>query len=493
MEEIIFTPLYRKGAALYIFLIISLGFSGYAIVRILNDSFNTTDRWCFSIALCSIFWVISYILAVLVIFKSIYLFSTAYLIALILFHLGLIYQCMIGYVRVQFLWNNRALIPWLESAGWHVILALSAFGIGFSVSVMTGKRYPKYCDAQKVLRTKKNAHWSAIGLVVASIIFFLFALKSYGNLLDYARHEIFASRADSRGFGAFMMIFPGSVLVYFFSATTGGQKRIGIFLAAFAFLVFMAAGYRSAALFPLLIGSVLWVKSGRRLPIWVLAGGVAVVLTVIATSGYLRTMGKYSELGLDDVSRAFNESRMESSISEMGASINVLASVLQLVPSVDPYRYGSSYVHSVIDAIPNITPNINTEKSREFFEEKSILDPRSIQKMRPADWITYRIAPWHFKKGYGVGFSAIAEAYLNFSTVGVLIIFMFIGYVLGRLDTIPLFQNSYIFMFSTAMLWPLVRTVRNDSSNFFKPMIFTLCILMIWWGASRVFLGKKVV
>lgn len=481
----------KKNSTALMLLIISLVLAGYSILEISGSSLGDKD-WYYPITTCSSLWICCYLIAAIKTFKHIYLFSTAYLTALIMFHLGLFYQRSFGSVEFPQSWEHGSFSPWLENAGWHIILALSAFGIGFSIAISTGKSYLKEIDDKHIDRAKKAAHWSAIGLMLASLIFFLFALRSYGNLLNYARHEIFSSSADSRGFGAFMMIFPGSVLLYFFSAITRKQKVFGIGLALFAFLMFMFTGYRSAALFPSLVGVALWVKSGRALPLPLMAGGVILVLSLIAASGYLRTMGKYSDLKIDDVSKALDEASIESSISEMGASVKALASVLQLVPKTDGYRYGASFAYSVIDAFPNISLNINTEGSREHAINKKMSDKDAIRKMRPADWLTYRIAPWHFSHGYGVGFSAIAEPYLNFGTSGVLIFFIVLGYALGRLDSLPLFQSPHLFIFSAAMLWPLIRTVRNDSSNFFKPLVFSLLILVLWWGISKVFLNKKI-
>lgn len=481
----------KRNSAIFILFIVSLILTGYAIVKITGSSLGD-EGWYDPITLCSILWITCFVIAALTTFKHIYLFSSAYLTALIMFHLGLFYQRSFGETIFSWSWERGSFSPWLESAGWHINLALAAFGIGFSVAIFTGKFYRRDVDKQAIERAKKAAHWSSVGLMLASLIFFLFAFKSYGNLLNYARHELFSSHADSRGFGAFMMIFPGSVLCYFFSAITLRQNIFGTVLAVFVFLMFMITGYRSAALFPALVGVALWVKSGRRLPLPVVACGVVVVLILIAASGYLRTMGKYSELDINDVSKALNKARIKSSISEIGASVNALASVLQLVPKVDDYRYGSSYVISIIDAFPNIGLNINIEESREYAVRQRFSDADAVRQMRPADWLTYRIAPWHFSKGYGVGFSAIAEPFLNFGTTGVLVFFVLLGYALGRLDCVPLFRNPYLFIFCTTMLWPLIRTVRNDSSNFFKPVAFTLLILLFWWGISRMFLNKKI-
>jgi oligosaccharide repeat unit polymerase len=288
-----------------------------------------------------------------------------------------------------------------------------------------------------------------------------------------------------------MMIFPGSVMLYYFSAISKKQKLFGLSFVVFAFLMFMFAGYRSAALFPTLIGVALWVKSGRKLPLPIVAGGVFLVLILIATSGNLRTMGKYSELELSDVSKALDEANIDSSISEMGSSVKALASVLQLVPTTDGYRYGGSYLRAFTDSFPNIGFNINKDASREYAVKQKANDPDAIRRMHPADWLTYRIAPWHFEHGYGVGFSAIAEPFLNFGTAGILFIFIILGYGLGRLDSIPIYQSPYLFVFSASMLWPLIRTVRNDSTNFIKPFVFTFLILLFWWMFSKFFLKKS--
>lgn len=480
----------RKNFATHVLFAISIIISLLALEEIITEPVGDLD-WYMPIVLCSTFWIIIYLIAAWRTFKHIYLFSTAYLTPLVLFHLGLLYQRAVGNVRFPSSWEHGSFSPWLENAGWHSVLALSAFGIGFSIAVSSGKNYLKEISPQLILNSKKIGHWSSIGLLIASIISFILAIQSYGNILNYARHEIFSSNVDSRGLGVFMMIFPGTVLLYYFSAITRRQKIIGLNLVLFAFLLFMFAGYRSLALFPAIVGVALWKKSGRKIPFPFMIGGMFLVLILIAASGYLRTMGKYSELNLNDVNKALDKSSIEDSISEMGASVKALASVLQLVPRTDDYRYGRSYVHSIFDSFPNIGLKINSESSRESAMQQKNTDPDALIRMRPADWLTYRIAPWHFKHGYGVGFSAIAEPFLNFGTFGVFIIFVVLGFGLGKLDSIPLYQSPKVFVFSASMLWFLVSTVRNDSSNLFKPFTFTLLILVLWWIFSKLFFKKS--
>ncbi len=481
----------NRNVSIYILLIFSVVIAGFSIVEIINKPTGDTG-WYFAIIFFSSLWIALYIIAAWRTFKHIYLFSTAYLTALIMFHLGLFYQRVIGDIKFPSSWEHGSFSPWLESAGWHTILALSAFGIGFAIAVSSGKNNLKFINPILIGHVKKVGHWSSIGLLVASVVFFIFAIYSYGNIFNYARHEIFSSHADSRGFGVFMMIFPGSVLLYLFSASNRNQNLFGLGLALFAFVIFMFSGYRSTALFPCLVGVVMWIKSGRKIPVLVVVSGISIILVLIAASGYLRTMGKYSELSLTDVTKALDEASIESSISEMGSSVKALASVLQLVPNKDEYRYGSSYAHSLIDSLPNIGVRVNIEGSREHALQEKNTDPDALQQLRPADWLTYRIAPWHFSRGYGVGFSAIAEPYLNFGTIGVLFFFIGLGFVLGKLDSIPIYQSPRVLVFSASMLWFLISTVRNDSSNLFKPCVFTILILLAWWAFSKIVLMKNI-
>ena len=78
------------------------------------------------------------------------------------------------------------------------------------------------------------------------------------------------------------------------------------------------------------------------------------------------------------------------------------------------------------EMFPNIGGNINSEKSRLARKNQATFDQSELVKMAPADWITYRLNRWKFDNGQGVGFSAVAEPYLNFGTAGVVLFFVFL-------------------------------------------------------------------
>ncbi len=467
----------------------------YALYELLTEN-RYVGNWAVNITITSLVWMSAFIILTYKHYKSIYLFSTAYIVVLVLFHLSLTLKQGLG-GDIPYNWgvlDYPKFNVWLGKAGWHVVLALCSFGIGVGLSAYSTKvRYIKKGEAEKIRQTVfAAARWSSIGLFAASAIFFVWAIASYGNILNYSRAEIFSSRADSRGFGAFTMVFPGAVMLYLLASENRKQMITGMCLCAFAFVLFMFSGYRAVALYPALVGTVIWVKSGRKLPVWLAVAGVVVVLFAISVAGILRTMGAYSELGEEELNKAIEGSSIEHSINTMGQTGALLAHVIRLVPKVDSYRYGSSYMYAFVDSIPNVGFKVDSSHSRDTLGQKALSDPEVISKMVPSDWMTYRIIPEQFKLGFGTGFTTIGEAYLNFSTPGVIVFFFILGYLIGKLDHKEIMYNPYLFLFCVTMLWPLMKTVRNDFSNFLKPAMFNLIILLLFWGIARLYLGKRL-
>jgi len=292
----------------------------------------------------SLAWIVIYLAATYSYFKTLYLLGSAYLVALFMFHLGLIYQIAVGIVTAAN-WTTGSMAPWMEAAAWFVVLALCSFGIGNALAIMVKK--PKKSPVEPVNlqrnRTLSFLRSQAMGLGLACICFLIMTIISYGNIFAYSRAELFNLQTDTRGFGVLMMVLPGAVTLFVLAAQTATQKLIAYSLGIFVFLVIMLSGYRSAALFPALVGTVLWVKSGRRIPAVVAVSGVLFVLMAISVVGVFRQMGSYDSLNAEKLQTSLDNASLDSSITEMGQSVGVLANVIKLVPAVDNHNYGNSY------------------------------------------------------------------------------------------------------------------------------------------------------
>lgn len=453
------------------------------IIALLNIfvPFSENKNWEMNVSVVFIFWAICFILCTYARFKTLYLFINAYIMPLCLFHLGIVIPNGLKFFD-NFTWQNSASFQvWLEHASWYVILSLACIGVGFGFSIRK-KNLLIYNDDVK-LKIKKvfnNLFLDGIGLLIASVTFLIMAFVSLGNLFNYSRADFFHGVGDTRGLGLFMMCLPSAAVLLMIGATSPKEKFFAKIIAFCSFSLFLLSGYRSAALFPTLVGVIIWVKVKNKIPIVISVCLIFFVLFTIPIVGMLRSYGPYNEINIQHIKKSIEQSNVNDAFIELGSTIGVLAHTLRLVPDKDEFRYGMTYVKALQDSIPNIMPEMNKSYRKES-SNKAMLDNKVIGKMVvPSDWVTYRIAPDKYHKGEGVGFSAIGEPYLNFGIVGVVIFFVAIGYCLGRLDDSYLLDKPNLLLFICAMFWFLIRTVRNDFSNFIKPAIFILIILTIW-------------
>jgi len=467
-----------------------LGF--YSLLNIFQGV-DGGDGWPLQVVVLTALYIGVYVFCTYKYFKTLYLFSNAYLLAFTIFHLGLVIQIVFGIIPGG-AWIAGSFSVWVELACWYILLAMAMFVMGFSIGLMarvTRAASPEIRLAYKK-KTLKFARYSSFGLLLAAVIFFFFAIRSYGNLLEYMRADLYGDGNDSRGLGVFMMIFPGAATLMLVSSQTKVQTRRALFLAGFSFLLFMFSGYRSGALFPCLIGVILWVKTGRSFPKWLAVTMLSVVVISISVFGAFRQMGAFGDLGMDELKSSYEQSSVTASFSELGQTAGIVAHTLRLVPDVNNHFSGASYWRALRGMFPNVGFNVNAKNSRSDLTDDIKMDDRALSKLNPSSWLTYHIKPAQFAKGGGVGFSTVAEPYLNFGVGGVVIFFLLLGYFMARLDSLDLFVHPFLFVFCGSILWFLVRTVRNDFANFLKPLGFMIIILIIWHISLR-FIGRRTI
>jgi oligosaccharide repeat unit polymerase len=452
--------------------------------------------WSTEVSVVSLVYLGTFFVLSLLLFKTPYLFTGVYLLALSLFHLGITVPESLGLLQtvpessglIQVgNWRSGSLVKWLEQAGWYTVLALACIGIGFSLSVTPTRLRKMYqpMDPERKNQTLSLAFQNGIGLLLASGVMLGLAIASFGNLLSYSRVDFFRGTGDTRGLGVFLMTFPSAVTLVLIGARTRLQRLFAWLLFLFGFALIMLSGYRAAALYPMLIGAAVWVKVGRRIPMLYATIAGLILVMAISAIGILRTY-RYQEMDSKKLEHSVESSRVEDTFVTLGQTGGLLAHVLRLVPHTDPFRYGWTYVQYVQASIPNITGSIN-KSDRSIALRDSRTDPKAIARTPPSDWLTYRVLPEKFAVGEGVGFTGIGEPYLNFGLPGVVIFFVVLGYFLGRLDLSNLLEHPAMLVFSTAILWRLIQTVRDDFGNFIKPMVFIYIMLMLWRMVLRIF------
>lgn len=434
--------------------------------------FARADRdWAKLVSIVSLVWASIFVFSGYLQQGTIYRFSNFYVAMLMLFHLGVTYSGAFSiYDNVR--WSAD---PWLIRANWYVILSLGCFGIGHVPALHPVASTVAKEHTECVLHV---AYWYGLGLLMASVIFLIIAIASLGNLLAYSRVDFFRGAGDTRGLGVFLMVFPSALLLLAIGSTTRVQQLFATVIGVLGFLLLLLSGYRTSALFPAIQGGIIWVKTGRRIPRTLALTTIFLFALAVSMIGTLRQAGSYDSLDSEDLKRSVESSSLRDTFL-LGQTGGLLGHVLRLVPIHDPFRYGETYFNAFLDSLPNITGTMQ-ESARAAAIREAMSDPTALARMPPSDWLTYHIAHWAFGKGQGVGFTTIGEAYLNFGTVGVVLFFLLLGFLLGKLDTVCLLRNPRLLLFCSTMLWHLMRTVRDDFANFIKPAVFTFIVLALW-------------
>jgi hypothetical protein len=102
----------------------------------------------------------------------------------------------------------------------------------------------------------------------------------------------------------------------------------------------------------------------------------------------------------------------------------------------------------------------------------------SARELSPSDWITFTVAPWTHAAYGGLGYSAVAEPWLNFGIAGVAGVFVLLGFLVGRLDVaLASRPTRRVAALAAVLLMPLFLTVRNDAENFVRPAVWGLVLV----------------
>lgn len=462
------------GSASVLFALVSLA-------NLLGDQSGNAS-WPYLVLVATIAWLLVYVPCAYRKFKSMYLFSNAYLLTILVFHFSHIVMYVLGVEQMNYLVEGTMSI-WYERASWYVSLAIACFGIGMALS-RDATAGTDATNSTAIERTRRVGRWAGWGLLCASIVALGMLVVSVGNIFQYSRMDIYGGIGDSRGLGFLLIVLPSALLLLICTANTFASRLLSFSIAGACMLVILFLGERSAVLFPGLVAVIVWRKMGGRVPLRYLLPGLAVVLLVIPAIRELRTVGPYSQIGLEDVSESFRETQAREVFLELGSMHGLLANVILWVPESDSYRYGMTYVRAMRAAVPNLGLAIRRSDREQIREAGNLAD--AMARLAPSDWYIFRVNRWIFDRGGGAGFSSVAEAYLNFGTAGVGIIFALTGMLFGKFDSVVLREHPGWLIAASVMCWPLLKIVRNDFETLVKPVSLILFTLAIWWLASRI-------
>lgn len=402
-----------------------------------------------------------------------------YLTLLGFVHLGLVTPWALGVYDA-----SRA--PWFVAHGLSPALALVTYSIlayqtGLIVAVLASSKIkPSYKRKGPYLENRKLFIVGTCVFLFGAVMFVagLVGLDPEGYFrLTYSDTFRLRAESDPRFFGSGITL----VLIGLSLATAGAPRRrfpsVFCGMGVWCFFLFYL-GFRGPALIGALIVCAVALKKGVSFPQWVPWLTAVLVLLAVPVVHVIR------EEPIDE--RSFGLSLSDFNLldgpAEIGSSIRPLVETCSLIDA-DSYRYGRTYLVGLEGILPNLAVH---------WEAPSV---GSIDSLPPNHWITAVADPWSYENYGGIGFSAVAEPYMNFGLAGVVGYFFLLALILARLDQISIGSSEALACWAV-FLGPLLWTTRNDFTNFFRPAAWgLLCIgAVLFFSHDHMWLpGRKKV
>jgi len=174
---------------------------------------------------------------------------------------------------------------------------------------------------------------------------------------------------------------------------------VGVYAGANLFL-----GARGAAVMSCVAVAWVFESTIRRIPrslILVLTIAALIVFSLVRET---RDMGGRYRMSLQSqVQTLYNlDNPVSSAIAEMGHTLVTVTHTVTLVPDVRPFDLGVSYLYAIVSVMPNLGWEVHPTVAHGLL----------------CDWLIGIVDPVIANSGGGLGFSFIAEAYLNFGWYG---------------------------------------------------------------------------
>jgi hypothetical protein len=390
-----------------------------------------------------------------------------YLVLLGLFHLGLVLPWAL---RIYDVSRIPEFVPYgLSQAMTLIIGALVAYQAGLIFATGIGNAGARSISRIAPVGANRALLLAGACLAATGVIMFVVGLigldpEGYYRL-TYSETFRLRAESDPRFFGSGIM-FASIGLTIATSGASRRQMRIVFLASGLWTLGLLYWGFRGPAVILALIVYVVAVKKGLIFPRWL---PIVAALILLMALPALETMREQSDRFLGATLGQFN---VLDAPAEMGASIRPLIETAAIVDASN-LRYGRTYWIGIKGIIPNLAWRWEAP------------DEESLDDLPPNHWITAIADPWSYKNYGGMGFSAIAEPYMNFGTAGVIVFFAVLAIGLVKLDRVSI-TSCYALAAWAIILGPLLWTTRNDSTNFFRPAVWGLLYLgTIWVLANR--------
>lgn len=236
----------------------------------------------------------------------------------------------------------------------------------------------------------------------------------------------------------FVLIFL-FLFIYFASANRGGAIKVCLMLlVAYIYMTDNHVNY-------------------KKIAIIAIAGAFSITMIGIVRSMVDKDVNAATEMLLDIKS-------ISPLTSELANSVNTVHVALDIVPSKQDYNYGSSFFprfNILIPGLNRIIPDISTSEdiiTKAFFGGK--------------------IPSW----GWGLGSSAVADVYISFGFLGVIIIFFIFGWFVHYLEygTFCVRKSPLFLVLSFCVYSQFMSLCRGPFSILFLSFDYALILVLLF-------------
>jgi oligosaccharide repeat unit polymerase len=267
-------------------------------------------------------------------------------------------------------------------------------------------------------RAARLVGWLLLGVAVVPTVDLL--KGSFDLVLDYGYMSLYQQHSTvplSWALSAFLV----PAIIFLLAGST--RSRWSQFLCVTLMILYAGAslflGSRGAATMSCLAVAWVFETSVRRIPRSLILLFAVLAFVVFPLIRETRNISGRDRLSWESQWETLSnlENPVSSSISEMGYSMVTVTHTIALVPEIRPFDLGASYLYAAAAVLPNLGWEVHP----------------SVAHGLLCDWLTSTVDPVIFNSGGGLGFSFIAESYLNFGWFGGPLWLIFIGFSMTSL------------------------------------------------------------
>ena len=307
-----------------------------------------------------------------------------------------------------------------------VILGLAAFHFGalIAVAVCKNKLSGNKSGNKSNLPSQSDIRLVGWILLSVSVIFLFLTLKNSINIAISLGYSALFQQEPMTGFGA----IPRALATFFVPGALfllAGSKdcKKGVIISSTLIIIYsiieLIIGKRSYAIMALIAYVWLFHHLIKPIPKSILIlGGTFVVFVISPIMKVIRNIPSWERFSISSVisSLSLISNPLITAISELGSSMHTIAYTIYMVPAFRSFDMGIGYLYSLLAVIPNI-----------FWDIHPV-----ISHGTPSDWLAQEVNPYLLESGGRMGYSFIAESYLNFGWFGIIFLAV-IGFLLARL------------------------------------------------------------